>query len=55
MVDGKYKVPMLWKERCKELPNDYQLAEQRLKLLQRTFQNEKNLFRNYKETVKGNI
>ena len=51
MVDGKYEVPMLWKERCKELPNNYQLAEQRLKLLRTTFQNEKNLFRNYKETV----
>ena len=34
---------MFWKEGCKELPNDYQLAEQRLKLIQTRFQNVKNI------------
>ena len=34
MADGKYEVPMFWKKRCKQLPNNYPLAEQRLKLFQ---------------------
>ena len=33
----KYEVPMLWKESCEELPENYQIALKRLKLLQRRF------------------
>ena len=51
MVDGKYVVPMLCKEECKQLPNNYLLVNQRLKLLQKSFKNDEYFFLQYKETI----
>ena len=51
IVDGNYLVPKLWKEKYKQLPNDYPLAEQRLKLLQKKSEKDEKLFQKYEETI----
>ena len=50
-TNGKYEVPMLWKESCEELPDNYQIALQRLKLLQRRFKRNDKLFRMCKKAI----
>ena len=50
-INGKYEVPMLWKETCEELPDNYQNVQQGLKLLQGRFQRNDKRIRMYKEAI----
>ena len=54
-TNGKYEFPMLWKESCEELPDNYQIALQRLKLLQRRFKRNDKLFRMCKKAIDSGI
>lgn len=50
-INGKYEVPMLWKETCEELPDNYQNVQQGLKLLQGRFQRNDKRIRMSKEAI----
>ena len=49
LTNCKYEVPMLWKESCEELADNYVIALQQLKLLQKRFKRNDELFRIYKK------
>ena len=55
IADGKYVVPVLWKEECKQLPDNYAFAEQRLEILQKRFEEDKKLFQKYKKATGTDI
>ena len=51
LVEGQYRVPMLWKQGNQKLPNNYEAALRRLKPLQRSLQRSRELFNKYKQTI----
>ena len=51
-VDGRYEVPILWKDQNSTLPNNQVLAEHRLNLLERKLQRDLVLATSYEKTIK---
>ena len=52
-VDGRYEVPLLWKDRNDALPNNRVVAEHRLNLLERRLQRDTELANRYKKTIEN--
>ena len=50
MVDGKYEIPMLWKDGTVTLPSNLSQATKRLEFLVKRFKADPDLYQNYKET-----
>ena len=55
IVNGKYEVPMLWKQIDSRLPNNHEMALRRLRSLHKRFLGNPDLFEKYKETINTNI
>ena len=51
IVNGKYEVPMLWKQIDSRLPNKTEMVVRRLRSLHRRFLGNSNLFEKYTETI----
>ena len=51
LVDGHFQVPLPWKEKLPYLPNNRILAERRLNMLKKRFQQDSELFEKYKATI----
>ena len=51
IVNRKYKVPMLWKQIDRRLPNNHEMALRRLKSLHKRFLGNPDLSEKYKETI----
>ena len=50
-VNGRYKVPMLWKQIDSRLPNNHEMAMRKLRSLHKQFRGNPDLFEKYKETI----
>ena len=50
IVNGRYKVPMLWKQIDSRLPNNHEMAMRRLRSLHKQFRENPDLFEKYRET-----
>ena len=55
LVDGKYTVPMLWKENANYLPDNQAVATRRYNLLCKRFAKDSTLLRQYKERMQSYI
>ena len=55
IVNGKYEVPMLWKQIDSRLPNNHKIALRRLRSLHKLFLENPDLFEKYKETINTHI
>ena len=51
IVNGKYRVSMLWKQIDSRLPNNHEMALRRLRSLHKRFLGNPDLFEKYKETI----
>ena len=51
IVNGKYEVPMLWKQIDSRLPSNHEMALRRLRSLHKRFLGNPDFFEKYKETV----
>ena len=51
IVNGKYKKPMLWKQRVRKLLNDHEMTLRRQRSLHKRFLGNPDLFEKYKETI----
>ena len=49
IVNGKYEVPMLWKQIDSRLSNNHKIALRRLRSLHKAFLENPDLFEKYKE------
>ena len=54
-IDNRYSIGMLWKEKNTSLPNNKQLAEQRLKSLERKLSKQPKLEDKYRNTIQSYI
>ena len=52
-VDGHYELPLPWRTGCPSLPNNRQVAEKRLNCLRKRFNEEPDLFQQYKDRMNG--
>ena len=53
LVDGKYKVPMLWSPENVRLPNNHNMALKRFNFLKKRLQKDTKLHQKYKEAMTG--
>ena len=54
-IDGRYQVPMLWKEDINKLPNNIEVAKRRFKFLQKRLRNNPMLYESFKKVLEGYI
>ena len=52
-VDDHYELPLPWRTGCPSLPNNRQVAEKRLNCLRKRFNEEPDLFQQYKDRMNG--
>ena len=53
LVDGKYKVPMLWSPENVRLPNNHNMALERFNFLKKRLQKDTKLHQKHKEAMTG--
>jgi len=53
IVDGHYEIALPWRQQCPELPNNRCIVEHRLYGLKKRFQQDNDLFENYKATMES--
>jgi hypothetical protein len=53
VVNGKYELPMLWADENADLPNNYALAKQRFRSLEKRLKANPDLLRMYNEVITG--
>ena len=53
--DGRYEVAMPWKPNAPELPNNYEMAVNRLKSTERRLMKDENIAKAYKDVIAGHL